>query len=176
MMDRPGMPKALEMALTRFIETAYGWHKQGAPLSPVDVLSVGQDGSMRRVLSAEEAALQPQAATQSLARIDRTAPKTPDLSLLRLQPETKGAERVLIIMDGSIATPRQVSELRLLGSDIAARKGGGLQFLLSTESCVLWQPHAPQLKCVEISALKQSEREKVLVEAFTGLLNPVVAR
>lgn len=176
LMDKPGMPKALETAFSRFVEAAHGWHKQGAPLSPVDVLSVSQDGAMRRVLSAEEAALQPQAAAQSLAQIDRVAPKTPDLSLLRLQPETKGAERVLIIMDGSIATPRQVSELRLLGSDLAARKGGSLQFLLSTESCVLWQPHAPQLKCVEIGALRPSEREKILVEAFTGLLNPAGTR
>jgi hypothetical protein len=176
LMDRPGMPKALEAAFSRFVDTAHGWHKQGAPLSPVDLLSVNQDGALRRVLSAEEAALQPQAAAQSLARIDRIAPKTLDLSLLRLQPETKGAERVIIIMDGSIATPRQVSELRLLGSDLAARKGGSLQFLLSTDSCVLWQPHAPQLKCVDIGGLRSADREKILVEAFISMLEPLGAR
>ena len=132
---------------------------------------------MRRVFTGEEAALQPQAVEASIAQFDRTAPKTPDLSLLRLQPETKGADRVLIIMDGSSATTRQVSELRLLGSDLAARKGGGgLQFVLSSDSCPLWQPHSSQLRCVNLGALRQSERERFLVDAFTSFLNPVGAK
>lgn len=171
LMDKRGLPKALDNAFVSFARTANDWHKRGAALSPVDVLSVSQDGVMRRVFTAEDAALQLQKAEVSISELDRTAPKTPDLSLLRLQPETKGAERVIIIMDGSSATTRQVSELRLLGSDLAARKGGSLQFFLSSDSCALWQPHAPQLRCVELGSLPQSDREKVLAETFTSFLN-----
>jgi hypothetical protein len=171
LMDKRGLPKALDNAFVNFARAASDRHKKGAPLSPVDVMSISQDGVMRRVFTGEDAALQPRNAEASIAELDRTAPKTPDLSLLRLQPETKGAERVIIVMDGSSATTRQVSELRLLGSDLAARKGGSLQFFLSSDSCALWQPHAPQLRCVELGALPQAEREKLLTETFTGFLN-----
>src|SRR5262249_4839225 len=171
LMDKRGLPKAVETALAVFVKSAHDYYKRGAALSPIDVFSVSQDGAMRRVFTGEEAALQPQAVEQSIAQIDRTAPKTPDLSLLRLHPETKNADRVLIVMDGSSVTTRQVSELRLVGSDLAARKGGGgLSFYLSSDSCMLWQPHSLQLKCVDLGAMRQSEREAALTEALTKFL------
>jgi hypothetical protein len=171
LMEKKGLPRALENAFGNFAKTANELYKRGAALSPVDILSVSQDGTMRRVFTGEDAALQLQSVESKLALLDRTAPKTPDLSLLRLQPETKGAERVIIIMDGSSTTARQVSELRLLASDLAARNGGSLQFFLSSESCTLWQPYAPQLRCVELGLLQPAEREKALGDAFTGFLN-----
>jgi hypothetical protein len=176
LMDKKGLPRALDIAFANFIKATNEQYKRGAALSPVDILSVSQDGTMRRLFTAEDAALQPQSIESKLALLDRTAPKTPDLSLLRLQPETKGAERVIIIMDGSSATARQVSELRLLASDLAARKGGSLQFYLSSESCALWLPYAPQLRCVELGALQSAEREKALGDAFTGFLNMAGAK
>jgi hypothetical protein len=176
LMDKRGLPKVLDDAFGNLIRTAHEWYTKGAALSPIDVLSVSQDGTIRRVFSGEDAALQPQIAEASIAELDRTAPNTPDLSLLRLQPETKDSNRVLIIMDGSTATARQASELRLLGSDLASRKGSTLQFFLSSDSCRLWQPQAPQLKCAELGSLRQSDREKILADAFTSFLNPVGAK
>lgn len=172
LMDKRGLPKALETALVQFVKKAHELHKQGAALSPVDVFSVSQDGAMRRVFTGEEAALEPQLAEASIAQLDRTAPKTPDLSLIRLQPETKNADRVLIVMDGSTASARNASEVRLLGSDLAARKGGGLQFFVSSDSCELWKPMSQQLRCTDLGALRQSQRETMLTDAFTGFLNP----
>jgi hypothetical protein len=170
-MNKKGMPKALDTALTRFLEAAIQAHKQGAPLSPIDVLIVSEDGTMRRIFTGEQMVLEPQTVQTSLADLDRTGPKVPDLSLLRLQPETKDAGRILLVMDGSLATARNASELRLLGSDLSSRPGGDLQFYLSSESCELWAPHSQQLKCVDIGALPQAKREQALISAFTSFLN-----
>lgn len=177
LMDKPGLSKALETAINRFVRTASEWHQKGAALSPVDVLSATQDGRLTPVLSGEDAALDPQKALMSYATMDRTAPRTPDLSLLTLSPETQGADRVLVVMDGSSADAKQVTALRMFGADLSARKGGGsLQFILSSNSCELWKPHSAQLKCVSLETLRQPDQVTVLAEALTSFLNPVRVR
>ncbi|MGD9925167.1 MAG: hypothetical protein AB7V13_27530, partial [Pseudorhodoplanes sp.] len=170
-MNKRGMPKALNNALSRFLEVAKQAYERGAPLSPIDFMIVSEDGTMRRIFTGEQTVLEPESVQASLASLDRTGPKVPDLSLLRLQPETKDAERIIIVMDGSLTTARNASELRLLGSDLSVRQGSGLQFFLSSDSCELWTPHSPQLICVDVGALPQGKREEIFLSAFAGLLN-----
>ena len=94
--------------------------------------------------------------------------------MLRLQPETKAAAKVLMVMDGSALTARDASEVRLVASDLAARGGdNSLVFLLSSTSCGIWQPQAPKLVCEDVGAKAQQERVRMLTKAFVALLNPV---
>ena len=62
LMDLSGFSRALDTALQNLIRTAADWHSKGAPLSPLDVVVISQDGSIRPVFSGEDAALNVKAA------------------------------------------------------------------------------------------------------------------
>lgn len=172
-MNKRGVSRALTDALKFLVQQAHARYQRGAALSPVNVLSVRNDGTMEQLFTGEQAALTPQDVVQRINALDRTGPRTIDLSLLQTQPGIRDFSSLVVIMDGSIVNRRQVNQLKVLDADLKGAIGSGkLFFFLSSESCILWQPHAKHLTCVDLGSLRQRQRTTKLLTVLAGLLNP----
>jgi len=167
-----GMAKALRISLEKLINEAHARHKQGAPLSPLNVFSVRNDTSLEQLFTGEQAALDPKRAKNSLRKIDRTAPRTIDLTVLPYQPEIKGYDALVVVMDGSVFGSRQFRELKLIAEELKAKSDKNrLFFALSSNSCSYWLPQAQNMNCAELQKMDFAQRVEHLLRIFSGLLN-----
>jgi hypothetical protein len=160
-----GISTQVRKALLDLIEELDKQHRQNrAPLSPISVYTMNDEGGLRSLFTGEDAVEHKGAAKSGLNDIDTIAPATPDFADLGLRQEVReNADSVLIVMDGS-ATGDQYSSA---AANLARRFQdlGGLTFFIKAD-CGRWIHDIPypNFHCERIS-------QDQLSAAFVQLVN-----
>lgn len=152
--QRGNISNSLQNGLKAMVDSLNAEHRNRAPLSPISVYSMDNQEKLRPLFTGEDAARKPEAAKARLNDWDIAAPRTPDLTFLKDQPELREADRLILVMDGSLVTEANTGALFALARRLEG-EGGGVTFYI-TGNCGGW-PNRNEVRGFDCVQLPQQD-------------------